>query len=115
LPNQVSLQLAFPPERNNWLESVSPKVKSALSVWSSYQDQDLGLLRELVEKALLLYTEGDEMVVFAFLPESELLLLAQELGCRCMIAEPDVRRCHAAFSLWQSKGWTIEQVKTLRF
>lgn len=115
LPNQVSLQLAFPPERNNWLESVSPKVKSSLCLWSSYKDQGVESLHNLVEEALRLYTESDETTVFLFLPDPQLLVLAHELDCQCMVAEPDVRRCHAAFSLWQSKGWTIEQVKTLRF
>lgn len=115
LPQNISLQLAFPPERNNWLESVSPKFKSALCLWSSYQDSDLALLRELVEKALLLYTEGNETTVFLFMPDPQLLLLAHELGCQCMIAEPDLVRCQTALRAWQMKGMKIQQVKTLRF
>lgn len=115
LPQNISLQLAFPPERNNWLESISPKFKSALCLWSSYQDSDLALLRELVEKALLLYTEGNETTVFLFMPDPQLLLLAHELGCQCTIAEPDLVRCQTALRAWQMKGMAIQQVKTLRF
>ncbi len=115
LPDSVSLQLAFPPERNNWQESVSVKVKSALCLWSSYKDLDLALLRELVEKALLLYTEGNETTVFLFMPDHQLLLLADKLDCQCMIAEPDLMRCQTALRAWQMEGMRIQQVKTLRF
>jgi len=115
LPNQVSLQLAFPVSRSNWQDSVSPKVKSALSLFSSYQDQDLKLLLELVQRALLLYTESNETVVFSFLPEPQLLLLADQLDCRCLIAEPDVMRCETALAFWRTQGMKIERVNTLRF
>jgi len=115
LPNQVSLQLAFPLSRSNWQDSVSPKVKSALSLFSSYQDQDLKLLLELVQRALLLYTESNETVVFSFLPEPQLLLLADQLDCRCLIAEPDVMRCETALAFWRTQGMKIERVNTLRF
>jgi hypothetical protein len=115
LPNQVSLQLAFPPERNNWLESVSPKVKSSLCLWSSYKDQGVESLHNLVEEALRLYTESDETTVFLFLPDPQLLVLAHELDCQCMVAEPDLGKCQKAIALWQSRGMKIEPVKTLRF
>jgi hypothetical protein len=115
LPNQVSLQLTFPPSRSNWQESVSPKIKSALCLWSSYPDQNLRLLRELVERALLLYTESSETVAFSFLPDPELLILAHELECCCLVAEPDLQRCQEAIALWQTKGYKVERVKTLRF
>jgi len=115
LPNQVSLQLTFPPSRSNWQESVSPKIKSALCLWSSYPDQNLRLLRELVERALLLYTESSETIAFSFLPDPELLILAHQLECRCLVAEPDLQRCQEAIALWQTKGYKVERVKTLRF
>lgn len=115
LPDSVSLQLAFPPERNNWQESVSPKVKSALSVWSSYQDQDINSLHKIVDEALRLYTESEETTVFLFLPDPQLLILAHKLDCQCMIAEPDLVRCQTALRAWQMKGMRTEQVKTLRF
>lgn len=115
LPDSVSLQLAFPPERNNWQESVSPKVKSALSLWSSYQDQDVNSLHKIVDEALRLYTESEETTVFLFLPDPQLLILAHKLDCQCIIAEPDLVRCQTALRAWQGRAMKIQQVKTLRF
>lgn len=115
IPNSVSLQLAFPPAPNNWVESISPKVKSALCLWSSYPDGDTQSFRNLVEQALELYTETDDTTVFLFLPDPQLLMLAHELDCQCLIAEPDLQRCQQAIAAAQKKGMKLERLKTLRF
>jgi hypothetical protein len=115
LPDQVSLQLAFPLERNNWLESVDPKIQSALCLWSSHKDEDQKLLLELVERALLLYTEGSDSIVFLFLPDPQLLMLAHGLECKCLIAEPDLQRCQKVIAAAQMKGMKLERLKSVRF
>ena len=115
IPNSVSLQLAFPPAPNNWLESVSPKVKSALCLWSSYPDGDAKSFHNLVAQALELYTETDDTTVFLFLPDPQLLILAHELDCQCLIAEPDLQRCQQAIAAVQMKGMKPQRVKSLRF
>ena len=115
LPDQVSLQLAFPLERNNWLESVDPKIQSALCLWSSHKDEDQKLLLELVERALLLYTEGSDTIVFLFLPDPQLLMLAHGLECKCLIAEPDLQRCQKAIAAAQMKGMKPQRLKSVRF
>ena len=115
LPKQVALSLAFPTNRRDCSESLSPQAKSALSFFTIYPDLDLSLLKELVERSLLLCTESEEVVVFSFLPEPALLLMADELDCRCFIAEPDGNRCQATISAWQKRGEKVEKVSGLRF
>ncbi len=115
LPKGVALSLAFPPSQSDWPHSVAPKIHSALSLFTIYQDQDLALLREAIERLLLLYTEGEEVVVFSFLPDPELLLLAHKLGCRCFVAEPDAARCDAALATWKQTGAKFQKLSGLRF
>lgn len=115
LPGQVALSLAFPTSHSDWQHSVSPQMKSALSLFTIYQDQDLALLEALVKNALELYTEGEEAVVFSFLPAPQLLLLADKLGCRCFVAEPDGTRCDQAIAAWKKTGGNAEKISGLRF
>ncbi len=115
LPKGVALSLAFPPSHSDWPHSVAPKIHSALSLFTIYQDQDLALLREAIERLLLLYTEGEEVVVFSFLPDPELLLLAHKLGCRCFVAEPDAAQCDAALATWKQTGAKFQKLSGLRF
>ena len=115
LPSPVAISLAFPPRKDDWIESLNPKIYSALCFYSVYEDLDLKLVRELVERSLLLCTESDEVVVFNFLWDPQLILLADSLGCRCMIAEPDTKRCEAAISTWKQAGRKVEKLERLRF
>jgi len=115
LPNQVALSLMFPPSCGDWPGSLPSQIKSALCLFTPYQDQDWVLLRELVERALLLYSESDDVVVFSFLPEPGLLLLAHQLDCRCFIAEPDAGKCEAMIATCKEAGMKVEQISSLRF
>ncbi len=115
LPGQVALSLAFPPSQIDWPHTLSPQIKSALSLFTIYQDQDLTSFRGLVRASLELYTEGEEIVVFSFLPDPELLLLAHKLGCRCFVAEPDAARCDAALATWKQTGAKFQKLSGLRF
>ncbi len=115
LPGQVALSLAFPPSQIDWPHTLSPQIKSALSLFTIYQDQDLTSFRGLVRASLELYTEGEEIVVFSFLPDPELLMLAHKLGCRCFVAEPEPARCDAALATWQQTGAKCQRLSGLRF
>ncbi len=115
LPKGVALSLAFPPSRSDWSHSVPPKIQSAFSFFTVYQDLDLNLLVELVERSLLLCTDAEEAVVFSFLPDPELLLLANRLGCCCFIAEPDATRCDTALAAWKQTGAKFQKLSGLRF
>jgi hypothetical protein len=110
LPKAISLSLAFPLNLN-WRLDLPCQSKASLALFSSYSDQDLKTLRELVHQALLLYSESDETVAFSYLPEPGLLLLADQLECCCVIAEPDVQRCVDVLTAWELIG---RNVKLLR-
>jgi hypothetical protein len=104
LPQQISLAIAFPQTADWHLKNLAVKVKSALTVFSSYQDLDLNLLRKMVENSLELYTDGGETVLFSFLLDPALLLLVDRLDCYCAIAEPDPLRCQAIVQAWTQTG-----------
>ncbi len=116
LPDQVALSLAFPSDRGKWPHSPSNIIGSALAWFTRYEeDQDLQLVREAVERFLMISTEGGDSVVFSFLPDPKILLLAHELECRCFCAEPDPARCEAAITAWKKQGFRAEKVTGLRF
>lgn len=100
IPQKIDLSLAFPHEAN-WRLNVARKVNSELVFFSEYEDIDFAVLREAVERLLLLYTEDSSIVIFSFLPDPELILLADKLNCICRIAEPDPNRCQQIISTVQ--------------
>jgi hypothetical protein len=115
LPKEVALSLTFPPSLTAWPDSLPPQVKSAVCLFTPYKDQDRVLLQEMVERALLLYSESDDAVVFSFLPEPKLLLLAHQLECSCFVAEPNARKCEATIATWKGAGMKVEQISELKF
>ncbi len=116
LPDKIALSLAFPPTPAWQLSSLSSDLRSSLTLFTRYQeDQDFQLFREMIERSLLLYTEGGDAVIFSFLPEPSLLLVAHELQCRWFCAEPAAARCEAAIAAWKGKGFRAEKVSGLRF
>ncbi len=114
LPQEIALTLSFP-LTPDWHLDVPTSAHSEVALFSRYRDLDETLLREAIERLLLLYTEGEDTVVFSFLPDPEFLLLADKLGCRCFIAEPDVRRCDEAIATWKKTGTTAQKMSGLRF
>lgn len=116
LPDKIALSLAFPPTPSWQLGSLSCELRSALALFTRHQDnQDLELFREMIERSLLLYTWGREVVVFSFLPDPEILMLAHNLECRWFCAEPDALKCEGAIGSWRGKGFRAEKVSGLRF
>lgn len=93
LPKSISLTIAFP-ESTAWTKDkiIPPQSKSVSIFYSPFKDLDLIALKQMVKNAVELCTEENEDVVFSFLPEPELLLVVESLGCRCIIAEPDTQR-----------------------
>jgi Protein of unknown function (DUF3102) len=104
LPQQIALAIAFPKTADWHFKTLSTKVKSALTVFSSYQDLDLNILRKMVENSLELYTNGGETVLFSYLLDPALLLLVDRLDCDCAIAEPNPLRCEAVIQAWTQTG-----------
>lgn len=92
LPEKIALSIAFPPT-SEWQLATPIRANSSIAFFSHYEDVDLVSFREMIQRALELYTEGNESVVFSFCPEPKLLTIAHQLGCRCFIAEPDIEKC----------------------
>jgi CheY-like chemotaxis protein len=114
LPDRVSLTISFPPT-SNWDLNITAPANSKLVFFSTYQDLDPDTFREMLRQSLLLYSESNDTVVFSFLPEPDLPQLADRLGCRCFIAEPDPLRCEMAIAHWKKIGGTVERANELKF
>ncbi len=102
LPKEIALSIAFPPTPE-WQLATPIRANSEIAFFSHYEDVDLASFTEMIRRALELYTESNESVVFSFLPEPELLTIAHQLGCRCFIAEPDVGKCETILAMWKKK------------
>lgn len=111
LPDRVALSLFFPPYPCEWPKTLSPKICSAISLFSIYRDLDLKSLQELIELALLLFTDSEEAVVFSFLQDPELVSVVDNLGCRCFIAEPNIKHCHVLLAAWSKQESCVEKIQ----
>jgi hypothetical protein len=111
LPQQIALVIAFPDTADWHLGTLALRAKSALTLSSAYEDLDLSLLRDLVKNALDLYTDEKETVLFSYLLDPALLLLAHQLDCNCTIAEPNRDRCEAIRQAWTQMGRKVELKK----
>lgn len=116
LPESIALSLLSPPSQKAWSGLAPSNATSAVSVLTAYEeDQDLSLLREIVERYILLYTdpaEDENTVALSFLPDPAVLPLLQQLDCRFFCADPDPKRCDAAITVWTTIGQNAERMKT---
>ena len=110
LPKPVSLMLVFPDSRNEWPQSIPNYISSIWSIWTPYNDEDLSLLSEMVERALLLYTSGGDTIVFRGVPAPSLLKVAHNLDLQCYVAEPSFKNCIRLIDAWRSFGETVHLV-----
>ena len=111
MPKRIALVISFPPTPNWNLGKLKTKVSSSLILYSQFDDVDLKSLREIVRNALELYTSERETVIFCFMPDPALLLLAEQLNCSCLIAEPDIQRCKAAIQAWTQTGGKVSRLQ----
>ena len=103
LPESVSLNIGFPDYQSWSKEALFPvQAKSTLLFHSVFQDLDLVTLRNIIQKGIELCTESGEDIVFSFLPCPEMLILAENLNCRCFIADPNLNNCQDIVTFWQS-------------
>ncbi|MEY2832508.1 MAG: hypothetical protein RLZZ574_1766 [Cyanobacteriota bacterium] len=103
LPESISLTVAFP-SHIEWTKDqlIVPQSKSISIFFTPFPDLDLISLTTMVKNAVELCTEDGESIVFSFLPEPELLLLAESLGCRCFIAEPNLQQYQRILAAWKN-------------
>ena len=105
-PQNIDLSLVFP-HNFNWRPEFSKKVNSELVFYSEYQDIDLTVLRQAIEQLFLLYTEDYSTVIFSFLPDPQLILLADKLKCICRIAEPNLQQCQKIITTLKQAGLDV--------
>lgn len=108
-PQKIDLSLVFP-HSSNWRPEFSRKVNSELVFYSEYQDIDLTVLRQAIEQLFLLYTEDQSTVIFSFLPDPQLILLADKLKCICRIAEPNLDQCQKIITTFQQAGLDVAKL-----
>ena len=103
LPETISLNIGFP-NSPSWSKEAlfSVRAKSTLVFHSVFQDLDLVTLRNIVQRSIELCTEAEEEVLFSFLPYPEMLILADNLKCKCFIAEQDFKKCQDVMTFWKS-------------
>ena len=103
LPANLALNIGFPDSQSWSTEALFPvQAKSTLVFHSVFQDLDLVTLRDIVQKSIELCTESGEEITFFPLPYPEMLILANNLNCRCFVAEPDWNQCQDIITFWQS-------------
>ena len=103
LPTTVALNLGFPDSQSWDREALFPiSAKSTLVFHSVFQDLDLVTLRNIIQRSIELCTESGEEIVFSSLPYPEMLILADNLKCRCFIAESNLKRCQDILYIWES-------------
>lgn len=103
LPAIAALNIGFPNSQFWSKEALFPiPAKSTLVFQSIFQDLDLVTLRNIIQRSIELCTEAGEEILFSFLPYPEMLVLADNLKCKCYIAEPDLQRCQDIVTFWSS-------------
>jgi len=104
LPDKISLTIAFP-KNNEWTkeELIPSRSKSEAIFYSPYKDVDIITLKIMVRNALELYTEDKENVVFSFMPDAQLLFIAESLGCKCFVFEPNEEVIENILNLWEKR------------
>ena len=105
LPQKVALTLAFPSSSNWNREALIPVDSGSVVVFQSdLADIDPDGLNLAVRNAIETYTEGGDTIVVSFLPDFNILRLADYLGCSCLIAEPDRQKCRKILSIGNQTG-----------
>ena len=102
LPNSISLTIAFPSSLEWSKEKIIPPQSQSISIlYSPFKELDIFPLLTIVRNTIELYTGENDHVIFSFLPYPELILIAESLGCKCIIAEPDLQQYQRVLSFWQ--------------
>lgn len=113
LPDRVALILAFPSVPDWHREDVIPVASSSVNIFHTlFTDLNPDILYEKIRQTIELCTEGGDDIVISFLPDFNILSLANSLGCRCFIAEPDlekIKKVNNPSLLARGRGFEISQ------
>lgn len=104
LPKEIALHLKFPPNND---ESLAPKIINAdskVSLCSRYEDIDLKAIKTIVKTTIFELAPPQEIVVFSYVFDIEILKLAMNMNCYCWVGESDSTLCEQILDFWRSKG-----------
>ncbi len=104
LPVKIFLNLAFPPDRS-WLFKCPNQIDSSMSFSSIYQeDLESLFFKKTIEEVIKSTTDADNVATICFLPNPIILSVANLLGLRCFVAEPNRAKCEALITFWESSN-----------
>ena len=103
LPRKISLTINLPPN-NDCSLIPTIKSKSSFTFYSKYNDIELNTVLESVKPIILGSTESQEVIVFCYSFDPQLLELADELACYCYVAEPDLHKCEQILGVWRERS-----------
>ena len=104
LPKEIALHLKFPPNND---ESLAPKIINAdskVSLCSRYEDIDLKAIKTIVKTTIFELAPPQEIVVFSYIFDIEILKLAMSMDCYCWVGESNLTLCKQILDFWRSKG-----------
>lgn len=95
LPSEIALTIAFPPSKSYSLDQLIPPQSRSLNLfYSPFKDElDATEFSNMVQESVELCTEGRDIVLFSYLPGLELIQIALELGCKCIVVDEDLDKC----------------------
>ena len=104
LPKSISLTIAFPSNPEWSKEKIIPSQSKSQSIhFSPFKDLDIFPVLTIFRNIIELHTMENDNLVFSFLPYPELILITESLGCKCIIAEPDINQFQRILSFWQEQ------------
>jgi hypothetical protein len=102
LPPKIAMTLLFPRReadlRLDWIPAGT--LRKFVLFDPFFQDWDLQVFRDMLERSLDNCTSPQDPVAVLFLPDSALFLLMLAMECPCFCAEPEPQRCEAAIQAW---------------
>jgi len=106
---KIGLLLAFP-STPDWQPAVRARTRVIVERFLP-QGKSLEQLDEVLEAAVLFYSNLEDLVVCCFLPSPDLVSILNRLDRRGLLAEPDARRCHALVADWKRSGLKVERLE----
>lgn len=116
LPARIGVWLGSPPTPNQCLCPPQDRVQTALFYSTIYKGINLNAIRQLIEGLINeTSSEEDKTAMLAYLPDAPLLLLFDDFGLDCYVAEPSESQCQEILKTWKLLGGKVEKIDNLEY
>ncbi len=105
LPQDLGMSITFLPEDDYLI----PPIKSIFSFTFQSKYSDL-VMDQMIEESFRTGSQPNEIVVFCYIYQVELLKLVEKYNCHLWIAEPDLEKCEQILTIWREKG-SVTRIK----